>query len=90
MDHKCGEPHSRPMAAPVMAVHPCPAKPEMDDLRESLSRSAGVARAEKRLLITARMKQVGHGARALFRRDSPALRAAFAVHPGPLDYIPIH
>jgi hypothetical protein len=37
MDHEYSKLHPRPMAAPVMAVHPCPAEPEMDDLMESLA-----------------------------------------------------
>jgi len=57
MDHKCSELHLRPMAAPVMAVHPCPAKPEMDDLQESLARPRDLARGVKWLLIILRMKK---------------------------------
>jgi hypothetical protein len=45
------------MAAPVMAVHPCPAKPEMDDLQESLARPTDLARGVKWLLIILRMKK---------------------------------
>jgi hypothetical protein len=48
------------MAEPVMAVHPCPAKPEMDDLRESVRQSPWVASPFRTLLIILRMKNGGH------------------------------